>query len=78
MTTADCRLPHIGVTIIAWCGALAVARVLPISGSPLKKVAGMALGAALLILARLVDTDRGVAASEGPVVRAARRLWPWA
>jgi hypothetical protein len=54
MTTADCRFSDVGGLLIAWCGALAVARVLPVSDSPRRKLAGMALGMALLILARLM------------------------
>lgn len=44
--------------LIAWCGALGVVHQVQIEVQPRRRLAGVALGVALLMLARLIKVER--------------------
>ena len=68
------RLHDVGMLLITWCGVLAVLGHGQVGLSRRRRLAGVALGVALLILGQLLDGDRRVMARYDTVVRAGRRL----
>ena len=68
------RLDDAGMLIIGWCGVLALLGHGQTSGSPRRRVASIATGLALLMLAHLIDGDHRLATSPNAFARAARRL----
>ena len=66
--------PDVDVLLIAWCGVLGVAHQVQVEVRPRRRLAGVALGVALLILANLITVERLVASKCESVVESVRRV----